>query len=138
MDYFKINGQAYDVLVTELSENFNILYSDKTGRTIAVGAPMVLEPLGTFYGHNVTVKRKQGYEKKFDKLYDVVSTPRTVSDPETEGLEFEIAHNQTTIKYRGYVSSGSRNLKRIDERTGKVYWDELKLNIVPLVAQVKP
>jgi hypothetical protein len=30
MDYVKINGVAYDVVVLELEENFNILYSENT------------------------------------------------------------------------------------------------------------
>ena len=34
MDYVKIGGRAYDVIVTELTENFNILYSENTGRTM--------------------------------------------------------------------------------------------------------
>ena len=60
MDLVKIGGKVYDVLVTELSENFNILYSENTGRTMSAGARMTLDPLGTFYGHKVTFQRKRG------------------------------------------------------------------------------
>jgi spermidine synthase len=137
MEYFKIDGKSYDVIITDLEENFNILYSENTGRTLAVGAPIVLSPLGTFYGHKVVVRRKKGFENVFDELYDIVSYPRTVSS-ETDGLHFEIAHNQKTISYYGYVSNGSRALKKIDEKTNKVYWGELQLNIVPIKAQVLP
>lgn len=132
MDYFKIDGVSYDVIVTGIEENFNILYSENTGRIMSQGARMVLDPIGTFIGHKVTLERKRGHEKEFDDLYDYVNRPRY------DGLSVEIVHNQTTIKYDAYVSQGARDLKRIDEKTGKVYWGEFSLNIVPMEAQVLP
>lgn len=131
MDYFKIDGRSYDVLVTDIEENFNILYSENTGRTMSTGARMVLDPLGAFFGHKVTVQRKQGYEKEFDGLYDYVSRPRY------DGVNVEIVHNQTTIKYDAYISNGSRQLKKIS-KSDIVHWGELQLNIVPMEAQVVP
>ena len=131
MDYFKIDGRSYDVLVTAIEENFNILYSGNTGRTMSTGARMVLDPLGCFVGHKITVQRKQGYEKEFDDLYDYVSRPRY------DGLSVEIVHNQTTIKYDAYISNGSRQLKKIS-KSDIVHWGELQLNIVPMEAQVVP
>jgi hypothetical protein len=136
MNYFKINDESYDVLVTAIEENFNILYSQNTGRTLAEGAPMVLDPIGTFYGHKVSVRRKRGKESKFDDLYNIVSKPRIVIEPE-DALLFEIVHGQKTIKYRGYVGSGSRAVKKIGE-DDTVYWDELSLNIVPIEAWELP
>ena len=132
MSYFKIGGKEWDVLVVEASESFEILYSSNTGRTIARGAPMTLDPLGTFFGHKVTVARKRGREKQFDDLLDFVSIPRY------SGIDVELVHNQKTIKYKAYISKGERNLKRIDVVDKKVYWDTLTLNIVPIEAQVLP
>lgn len=132
MDYVKIGGKAYDVLVTEISENFNILYSENTGRTMSVGARMTLDPLGTFFGHKVTFQRKQGKEAEYDALLDYVSRPRF------DGVPVEIVHNQTVLKYDAYISNGERALKRIDLKTGTVYWGELTLNIVPMEAQITP
>lgn len=134
MDYIKINGKQYNALVTELSENFNILYSENTGRTMAPGARMTLDPLGTFYGHKVKFQRKKGYEEEYDRLYEYVSTPRY------NGIPVEIVHSFTgeMIKYDAYISSGERAVKRIDKETGRVYWGEFSLNIVPMEAQVTP
>lgn len=132
MTVCKIDGVEYNVLITELSENFNILYSDNTGRTMSRAAKMTLDPLGTFYGHKIKIKRRQGYEAEYDALYNYISKPRY------NGIPVEIVHNQTTISYDAYISSGERAIKRIDRKTGKVYWDELSLNIVPMEAQVLP
>ena len=131
MNYFKIDGRSYDVLVTGIEESFNILYSENTGRTMSTGARMVLDPLGTFFGHKVTVQRKPGYEAEYDALYKYVSVPRYA------GVSVEVVHNQTTIKYDAYISNGTRKLQRITP-SDAVHWDELTLNIVPLEAQVLP
>ena len=132
MDYVKIGGKVWDVIVTELSENFSILYSENTGRTMSAGARMVLDPLGTFIGHKITFQRKQGNEAEYDRFFDYMSQPRY------DGISVDIVHGQTTIKYDAYVSQGERTLKRIDPKTNKVYWDKLSLNIVPMEAQVVP
>lgn len=132
MDWFKINGKAYNVLVTSLEENFNILYGENTGRTLEDGAPMVLDPIGTFFGHTVEVRRRAGYEAEFDALY------RLVSRPVADGFDIDIIHCQNMANYKGYISNGKRGLKLIDENTNKVYWNSLSLNIVPMKAQVTP
>lgn len=137
MNYFRINGINYEVVVTGIVESFNILYSENTGRVISAGAQMVLDPLGTFIGHKVTIKRKNGHESEYDSLYDLIIKPRRVLKKE-DALLFEVAHLQDSIAYAGYVSTGERKLERIDEKTGKIYWGELTLNIIPIEAQVLP
>lgn len=132
MDYVKIGGRQYDVVVTKVSETFNILYSENTGRTISEGARMTLDPIGTFYGHKITFQRKNGYEAEYDRLYDYISKPRY------DGIPVEIVHNQETISYEAYISTGERALQRIDTNTGKVFWGEFSVNIVPMEAQVLP
>ena len=132
MDYVKIGDKVWDVLVVDITESFSILYSENTGRTISQGAQMTLDPLGTFFNHKVTFQRKQGFEKQYDDLWNLVSAPRY------DGIDVEIAHNQTTLKYKAYISQGERALKRIDTKTNKVYWDKFSLNIVAMSAQVIP
>lgn len=137
MNWFKLDGKSYEVLVTDILENFTILYSDNSGRTLDEGAPMYLDPLGTFIGHKVKVKRRQGYEKEYDELYNFLMTPRKVDD-EHKGIMVEIAHNQTTINYEAYVSNGERPIQRINLQKNEIYWGEMSINIVPVRAQVLP
>ena len=96
MDFLKICGIPFDVTITEIEEHFNIIYSSNTGRSLSKGARMVLDPLGTFYGHNIVVKRKQGKEAEFDRLFMFVSKPRA------GGISVEAVHNQSTIQYDAY------------------------------------
>lgn len=129
MDVIRINGISYNTIISEITENFNILYSENTGRTLD-NAKMILDPIGTFYGHRVTFLRKHGYEDEYDALFMELSKP--VSD----GIQLQIVHNQNTISYDAYVSQGERALKKIDPITKKVYWDRLSVNFIPMEAQV--
>lgn len=132
MNYCVIDGKSYDVIVTAIEESFSILYTENTGRTLE-GA-MVLDPIGTFFNYKVTFARKAGFEKQYDDLFDLFSKPRY------DGIEINIVHNQALWDkpFDAYVSQGSRAVKRIDEKTGKVYWDSFSVNIIPVEAQVIP
>ena len=132
MDYVKIGGKSFDVIVTDIERNFEILQSSNAGATLAPGARETLDPLGTRIGHKITFKRKPGYEKEFDELWDFVIQPRF------DGVWVDIVYNQDTLNYEARFTSGSQQLKKIDPVTKKVYWGELVLDIVPIEAQVKP
>ena len=132
MDYVKIDGKAYDVIVTNIERNFEILQSPNAGATLAPGARETLDPLGTRIGHRITFKRKAGHEKDFDDLWDFVIQPKY------DGVWVDLAYNQGTLKYEARFTSGNQALKKIDPTTKKVYWGELVLDIVPIEAQVKP
>ncbi len=132
MDYCKINDVNYDVIVTDIQEDFTILYGENTGRTLGEGVPMELEPLGTFFSHKVTFKRSRDNVEEFDRLFDFLTTPRYT------GFPVEIVHNQTTIKYEAYVSQGSRKIIRILQKLQKVFWGGLTVNFVPIKAQIIP
>jgi hypothetical protein len=134
MEYVKIGGREWNVLVTEITESFSILYSENTGRTMSQGAKMTLDPLGTFYNYKITFARKRGYEAQYDALFDYLAIPRY------DGIEVNIVHNQAmwSKPFMAYVSQGERALKRIDEKNGKVYWDKFSVNVIPMEAQVLP
>lgn len=131
-DWFTIDGQNFNVTVLEITESASVLYSDNTGRTLAKGAPMTLDPLGTFYNYKVTVKRRGDELDDYDKLYDYVTKPRY------NGFEIKAVHNQATWKFNGYISSAERTLSKIDNNNKKVYWKEMSLNIIAMEAQVLP
>lgn len=128
MNVFSIGGREYNVLVVGLTEEFNKLYSENTGRTRGENLKMELDCLGVFFSHKITVQRKKGYESEYDELYDLLTQPTD------EGIPIKVVHNQTTIDYDAYISTGSRTLKRVDEKTGKVYWDKLTINAIPMEA----
>lgn len=132
MDYVKIGGRVWDVRVTELSRNFNILYTENTQRTLAIGAPLYLDPLGTFHGHKIKFIRRGSNVIEFDELYNYLAAPRRA------GIPVELVFGQSTIAYEAYVSNGDQPLRLIDKKTGIVYWDEFEANIIPLKAQVTP
>ena len=132
MDYCKIGGRNYDVIVKSIEESFTILYTENTGRTLGEGARMTLDPLGTFFSHRVTFKRSKDNNEEFDRLYDFLSKPRY------DGFPVEIVHNQETIKYDAYVSQGTRVLQKIARDFLKVFWGELSVNFIAMEAQVLP
>lgn len=129
MDICKIGEKEYSVIVSNITETFTKLYTENTGRTLGSGARMNLDCLGTFYGHQIELMRKNGYETDFDELYDLVSLPTN------DGIPVKMAHNQTSIEYEAYISSGERAVKRFDEKRGKIYWDKLSLTLIPMEAQ---
>lgn len=129
MNICKIGEKEYSVIVVSIKETFTKLFTDNTGRTIGTGARMHLDCLGTFFGHNVVIARKSGFEADFDELYDLVSLPTN------DGIPVKMAHNQTSIEYEAYISIGERAVKRFDEKRGKIYWDKLSLTLIPMEAQ---
>lgn len=126
MDYVKINGVSYDVLVTDVAEYFNILYSENTGRNI--DGKMILDPLGRFIGHKVTFARKNGKEDQYDNLF------MELGKPVENGISVEIVHNQGVLKYDAYVPQGERKLQRISNESGKVFWGAFTANFIPIGA----
>ena len=100
MEYVKIGGKVWDVIVTEITESFSILYSENTGRTMSQGAGMTLDPLGTFFNYKVTFARKQGSEQQYDALLNFLAVPCY------DGIEVNIVHNQALWDkpFMAYVS----------------------------------
>lgn len=131
-NWLEIDGQVFDVIVTEITESGTILYSDNTGRTISQGARMSLDPLGTFYNYKVTVKRNGSNVADYDRLYDYILTPRYT------GMAIKAVHNQSTINFDAYVSAAERKVKKIDKNNKVVYWDEMSISITSMEAQVLP
>lgn len=129
MTVCELEGKSYDANVVEIEENFNILYTDNTKRTLANGH-MFLDPIGTFIGHLVTFAPGKN-RADFDALWDFFKIPRR------EGFNVTCIDGQNrTISYKAYTSNGARKTSCI--RNGTVYWESLQVNIIPIDAQVVP
>lgn len=129
-DLIQINGKTYkNVSVVSISESYEILYSEDTGRTVASGGRMFLSPIGTWFNHTVTFKCKSGYEAEFDELYTYLYQPRDY------GIPIKIAHNQTMIEYEAYVSKGNRDLKKVRDEYYR--WGDFQVNFIAMEAYIK-
>ena len=132
MDYIVINGKKYDDITISVSRSFEILYSENTGRTASPGAPMSLDPYGTFYNYKITFARKTGKEQVYDALWEYLSTPRDY------GIPLRLVYNQSTISFNAYVSNGSQELASINTKTGLVKWKSFEATFIPMEANRLP
>lgn len=143
MKWFKIDGKEYQVRVFEPEESFTVLYGENTGRTLGNGAPMVLDPKGTFFNYTLTVGAMKGYELDFERLWAYLSTPRN----EGVRLEFPRTSRQMWMTdgekgFYAYVSTGKRKFKKIiedaDGELKEVIYDTFAINFIAMKAQVLP
>ena len=132
MNYVEIDGKSYDVIVSSIQRSPEIRQSENAGATLAEGAEETLDPLGTFITYIVGFTRKQGKEIEFDNLWETLIKPRY------DGVWVNIVYNQTKLKYKARFEISPQAVDKIDKRTGKVYWGEISVNIVPTKAQVLP
>lgn len=129
MNYVKIGDRYWNVGILEIKRNFNITDTDQAGRVIASGE-MILDRIGTFYGHTITFVKGTASISEYDYLWEYLSQPRNV------GIPVNIVYGQTSLAYDAYVSNGEQKLKRIDTINGVVYWDSFECNFIPMKAQV--
>ena len=132
MNYVEIDGKPYDVIVSSIQRSPEIRQSENAGATLAEGAEETLDPLGTFITYIVSFTRKQGKEIEFDNLWETLIKPRY------DGVWVNIVYNQTKLKYKARFEISPQAVDKIDKITGKVYWGEISVNIVPTKAQVLP
>ena len=132
MNYVEIDGKPYDVIISSIQRSPEIRQSENAGATLAEGAEETLDPLGTFITYIVGFTRKQGKEIEFDNLWETLIKPRY------DGVWVNIVYNQTKLKYKARFEISPQAVDKIDKRTGKVYWGEISVNIVPTKAQVLP
>ena len=148
MKWFKVNGIEYKVRVYEPKESFTILYSDNTGRTLDIGAPMVLDPLGTFFNYSLTVGAIKGEEKSFDDLWELVSQPSPIPllivFPKGRKSYWSTTNDsgEEVQGFYAYVSSGDRGIKRIIEDVNgdleDVVYDSFTIKLTATKAQLLP
>lgn len=130
MNYFRINGQPFDVTVaiSDITESFNVLDGENAGRVMT--GRMFRDIIGTYIGHNVTFFNGKS-NKDFDALWDYL-----IAHSVDDSVEIEAADGQTTITYEAYYTSGQRHIRTVDG--GVTYWEEITVNFIPMEAQVTP
>lgn len=132
MNLVEIDGKVYDVIVVSIERSAEIRQSENAGATLAEGAEETLDPIGTFITHTVTFRRRHGHESEFDALWDCVTKSYLT------GVWVNVVYNQTTLKYKAKFSVYPQGVQRIDKNTGKVYWNDLVVSLIPTKAQVTP
>lgn len=147
MKWFKIDGKEYDVRIFEPKESFSILYTENTGRTLDIGAPIFLDPVGTFFNYSLTVGAKKGKEGDFENLWRYVSVPRSepmlfVFPKSSYGYWETTENGGKKIGFYAYVSNGERGIKKILEKENgelkSVEYDSFSLNFIAVRAQEVP
>ena len=98
-----IDDKAYAVRITELKRTADIL--DKYAERDEKGE-LHREVIGTYYNYQLKIGVKMGERDLYNELFDVLSAPVDCHD-------VELPHDH--IKFKGYFSSISDNIKMIDD-----------------------
>lgn len=126
----KIDGVSYDVDVwcDELEEKFEKLSGEDSGRT--QDGKMWIDMIGTFYNYTLHVARKPGASlNEYDALFAALSAPVAFNT-------VEFPHDQGTIVFEAYITSGARKLLR--QIDGKNYWGDLSISFIAREPQRRP
>lgn len=124
----KIDGVSYDVLVTAISESFNVVEGSNSG-TALYRQREIRDLLGVKIGHTITFAPDNDPDA-FDALTSYLfGSVRPY-------VTLEVVHNQTTIAYEAAYSTGTRRVRHIDDNNDIVYWDELTVDFRPMENQV--
>ena len=124
----KIDGVAYDVLVTALQEKFEVIEGPNSGYALYRQREL-RDITGVKIGHVVTFAPDNDPEA-FDALTDYLFGAVRPS------VQLEVVHGQTTIDYEAAYSTGSRAVVYIDDSRDVVGWGDLTVEFRPMETQV--
>lgn len=132
MSYIKLNGIEFDVdvAISAYKRKLNILHGDNAGRVMS--GKMILDPIGSYLGREITFFRKGDNYRAMDALWDFL----VEHSMDREGVLLEAADGQSTISFQCYYGDTEQLIE--DVRGGVNYWGEFTVSFVPLDAQVKP
>lgn len=123
-----IDGVNYDVLVTAIEENYEVVEGKNSG--IALYRSREIRDIsGVKIGHNITFAADNdpiAFDALVSHLFNSVR----------EFVNLEVVHGQTTINYEAAYNTGSRRVAHIDDANDVVYWDELTVEFRPMECQV--
>ena len=124
----KIDGIAYDVLVTAIQEKFEVIEGPNSG--FALYRQRELRDItGIKIGHVVTFapdNDPDAFDALTDHLFGAVRP----------SVQIEVVHGQSTISYEAAYSTGSRAVVYIDDGKDVVGWGDLTVEFRPMETQV--
>ncbi len=124
----KIDGVAYDVLVTALQEKFEVIEGPNSGYALYRKREL-RDITGIKIGHVITFAPDNDPEA-FDALTEHLFGAVRPS------VQLEVVHGQTIIDYEAAYSTGSRSVAYIDDNTDTVGWGDLTVEFRPMETQV--
>lgn len=123
-----IDGVNYDVLVTAIEENYEVIEGANSG--VALYRQREIRDIaGIKIGHNITFAADNdpiAFDELVSYLFGSVR----------EFVNIEVVHGQKTINYDAAYNTGSRRVAHIDDANDVVYWDELTVEFRPMECQV--
>ena len=132
----KIDNEEWSgkVIVEAIGEDFETVF-DGAEEYTQDGRLYSGDPVGTRYGHRVTVRRDPEVSAaEWDRFYKLISAP-------VSAHVVELPHDQGTVIYVAKIRSGSRELLRqvedidTDGSVLNIWGDTIDLEIVPLSIQ---
>lgn len=124
----KIDGVSYDVLVTAIEEQFEVIEGENSGISL-YRQREIRDLAGIKIGHSVTFAPDNDPDA-FDALCSYLFGSLR------EFVVLEVVHGQTTIGYEAAYNTASRRVSHIDDANDVVYWDELTVQFRPMETQI--
>lgn len=119
-----VDGKKYNVLVTGLTRNFQVLDGENAERTLS--GTMIRDIIGTFYNYEMKLMPMVGKYGDYDALYQVLSAPQ-------DSHSVVLPYGQGTLSFRAYVTAGQDNLIR--KKPGESYWTGLAVQFIAMAPQ---
>lgn len=111
MAVFLLDGEEYNINVSELQRSFSVTDTDNSGRTI--DGSMWRDIIGTYYNYTLNLFPEMDDVESYDRFFD------RISDPAYDSHEMVFPYGQETLTFRAYITSGK---DKLIVRNGKNYW----------------
>lgn len=124
----KIDGREFDVLVTGIQRNFNVIEGANSGTAIR-NQRELRDILGVKIGHSVSFSGDENpdeYEELIEYLFGSIR----------ESVMIDIIHGQKRIQYEAAYNTASDSVSHIDNDNDIVYWNELTVEFRPIENQI--
>ena len=122
-----VDGKYYNLRITEISRDGNILDGENAGRTLS--GLMDRDIIGTYYNYTITIDSSNCDRAEYDEFYEKITAP-------VEYHNIIAPYGQRTISFKAYISNVSDKLTYSAE--GFKRWKELSFKCVALDAYRRP